>query len=77
MKIAVWAEQTIQAGRRAWKIEENEDWENGDVNVFEGDSDHLRKMADMIEEVNDRDPQRKNIYQMNVVKTIREAIEGA
>ena len=74
MKLAIFVQGCVLAGGRAWRIEETEDWNNGDVATFEGDVAHLAGLAADLDELATDAPAGTDLYYMRVARTIREAI---
>jgi len=74
MKIAIYVQGCILAGRRAWAIERAGDWESGDVWVLERDEARMREIAEGLDREARTAPAGTDIYYMRTARTIREAI---
>ncbi len=45
MKLAIFNQNCRNAGKRALTVEENLEWDDGDVTIYEGSDSELRKVA--------------------------------
>ena len=73
MKIAVFCENCILAGERAWENERDENWDSLDIVTFEGDAREFEAYARMYES-NAQNGRPSGIYDAKVAKTLREAM---
>ena len=74
MKLAIYVQGCLMAGRRAWREEQAGDWDNADVQVFEGDTERLGEIAYQHDHAAKTAGAGTDLYYMRVAKTIREAI---
>ncbi len=74
-KIAVWAQNTTQAGRRAWAIEDAENWESDDVVVYEGSIQDIRDYATGLDKAAETAGAGTDLFNRHVARTLRQAID--
>ena len=72
MKIAVYNQNCVLVGRRAFQVEEEGDWENGDVTVYEGTDFELWETAEAYWYDTTSTPD--SLYRLRVARTLAAAI---
>ena len=67
MKIAIWAEHTLNAGHRDCVREDDGDWDSDEVDVYEGDNESMSAQAKMLDK-------KRSAYGWEAARTIRWAL---
>jgi len=73
MRIAIYNENYTSAGSRAWQVEREDDWQNGDVTVYEGTEAELLQQASDMERFHPN-AGGTDAYCRKAARTIREAL---
>ena len=77
MRVQIWAEHTLRAGRRCHADEIGEGCDVGEteVNIFEGTPDELRYIVSAYRRNAERDPGHQHAYELLKARTLEDAID--